>query len=186
MNSKAGTETTSIKATCGICKHPKKGGNLYHDCWLVLDKPTADAAQVLDKPTADESLFHVQPEYYSRNHCVYVVDPANLATIPNASLGSLNQGELWPTGIQATPGTPAVVKGVYCTDTMARGITHCMTYHADVLPKEPHFVVYEIKPSHPQSSNFLNTQVVGYFKCMAVVDISPARVNAGHVVITRI
>ena len=69
--------------------------------WLVLDKPTADAAPIESLTTSqllsseDGSLFHVQPGYYSRNHCVYVVDPANLATIPNASLGSLNQGELW-------------------------------------------------------------------------------------------
>ena len=113
VNINTGHETTSIRATCEVCTHPNKGGNLTHECWLVEDKPTAD-----------ESLFHVQPEYYSVNHCVYVVDPANLATIPNASLGSMNQGELWPTGIQATPGTPAVVAGVYCTHTMVRGITH--------------------------------------------------------------
>ena len=169
-----------------------KGGHLLHDQWLVLDKPTVDAAPIDSLTTSkllsseDGSLFHVQPEYYSTNHCVYVVDPANLATIPNASLGSLTQGELWPTGIQATLGTPAVVKGVYCTDTMARGITHCMTYHLVALGKEPHLVIYEIKPSHPQFNNFLNTASVGFFKCMAVVNISPAMVNAGHVVITRV
>jgi len=114
------------------------------------------------------------------------VDPANLATIPNASLGSLTQGELWPTGIQATPGTPAVVKGVYCADTVASGVTHCQTYHSVALGKEPHFVIYEIKPSHPESNNFLNTPIVGFFKCMAVVDISLAMANLGHVVITHI
>ena len=115
-----------------------------------------------------------------------VVDSANLATIPNASLGSLTQGVLWPTGIQATLGTPAVVSGVYCTDTVARGITHCNTYHSGALGEEPHFVIYEIKPSHPEYNNFLNTPQLGFFKCMAVVDISPVMINTGHVVITRI
>ena len=176
VNSKTGHETISIKAICGICTHPTKGGNLYHECWLELDKPT-------DNP----SLFHVQPAYYSVNHCVHVVDPANLATIPNASLGSLTQGVLWPTGIQATLGTPAVVKGVYCTDTVARGIAHCSTYHLNVLDKErPRFVSYEIKPSHPAYNNFLNISTPGFFVCMAVVDVSPVMVNAGRVVITHI
>ena len=126
------------------------------------------------------------PAYYSRNYCQYVVDPANLATTPNASQGSLNQGELWPTGIQATPGTPGVVKGVYCTDSIARGTTHCQTYHSAALAKDDHFTIYEIKPSHPQHPHFLNTTIVGFFKCDAVVDISLAMVFAGHVVITHI
>jgi hypothetical protein len=146
-----------------MCTHPKKGGSWVHTCWLVLDEPTADAAQVLHKPTVYGSLFHVQPEYYSVNHCPYVVDPANLATIPNASLGSMKQGELWPSGLQATPGTPAVVKGVFCADTLARGITHCTTHHSVAL----------------------GTDQLGLFKCMAAVGISPAIVNAGRVVITR-
>ena len=115
-----------------------------------------------------------------------VVDPANLATIPNASLGSLTQGVLWPTGIQATLGTPAVVSGVYCTDTVARGVTHCNTYHSGALGEEPHFVIYEIKPSHPEYNNFLNTPIPGFFKCMTVVDISLAMFAAGNVVISRI
>jgi hypothetical protein len=110
-----------------------------------------------------------------------VVDPANLATIPNASLGSLTQGVLWPTGIQATLETPAVVSGVYCTDTVARGMTYCNTCHSGALGEEPHFVIYEIKPSHPKYSNFLNTHTVGFFKCVAVVDVSPVMINAGHV-----
>ena len=193
VNPKTKKETVSIRAVCGICIHPVKGGPLCHERWLVVvDKPTADAAPVDSLTTSqllsseDDSLFHVQPAYYSRNHCAHVVDPANLATIPNASLGSLNQGELWPTGIQATAMAPAVVTGVYCTDTRDRGIAHCMTYHADVLPKDPHFVVYEIKPSHPEYNNFLNTNIVGFFKCMAVVDISLAMSNLGHVVITHI
>ena len=179
MNRKTGKETTSIKAVCGICKHPKKGGDLDHDCWLVLDKPNADlTAELIEDP----SLFHVQPEYYSVNHCGLVVDPANLATIPNASLGSL------PTGIQAMPGTPAVVDGVHCTDTVVRGITHCTTNHSGALDlgEEPHFVIYEIKPSHPEYKNFLNTPTLGFFKCMGVVDISLAMVVAGNVVISRI
>ena len=67
------------------------------------------------------------------NYCRFVVDPANLGAIPNASLGSLNQGVLWPTGIQATPGTPGVVKGVYCTDSIALGTTHCQNWHAAAL-----------------------------------------------------
>jgi hypothetical protein len=144
-----------------------------------LDEPNA-------VPTEDRSVFHVQPEYYSVNHCVLVVEPANLATIPNASLGSLTQGVLWPTGIQATLGTPAVISGVYCTDTAARGMTHCDTYHSGALGEDPHYVIYEIKPSHPEYKNFLNTNLLGFFKCMAVVDISSLMTNAGHVVITRI
>jgi len=181
VNSRTVKETTSIRATCTICKHPTKGGDLRHDRWLVLDEPNA-------APTEDRSLFHVQPEYYSVNHCGLVVDPANLATIPNASLGSITQGELWPTGIQAMPGTPAVVSGVYCTDTVVRGITHCTTHHSGALAlgEEPHLVIYEIKPSHPEYNNFLNTPQLGFFKCMAVVDISLAMVVAGNVVITRI
>ena len=176
VNSKTGTETICIKAACKICTHPTKGGNLFHTRWLELDKPTDDP-----------SLFHVQPAYYSVNHCESVVDPANLATIPNASLGSLTQGVLWPTGLQAIPGTPAVIKGVYCTDTVARGIAHCNTYHVNVLDKErPRFVIYEIKPSHPVYNNFLNTNQLGFFRFMEVVDISPVMVNAGHVVITHI
>ena len=115
-----------------------------------------------------------------------MVDPANLATIPNASLGSMKQGELWPSGIQATPGTPAVVKGVFCADTLARGITHCTTHHSVALGTDQHFVIYEIRPFHPKYNNFLNTSQLGFFKCMAAVDISPAMVNAGRVVITRI
>ena len=195
MNPKTKKETVSIRAVCGICIHPVKGGPLCHERWLVVvDKPTADAAPVDSLTTSqllsseDDSLFHVQPAYYSRNHCAHVVDPANLATIPNASLGSLTQGELWPTGIQAMPGTPAVVSGVYCTDTVVRGITHCTTHHSGALDlgEEPHFVIYEIKPSHPEYNNFLNTNIVGFFKCMAVVDISLAMSNLGHVVITHI
>jgi hypothetical protein len=37
----------------------------------------------------------------------------------------------------------------------------------------------EIKPSHPKYSNFLNTPQLGFFKCMAVVDISLAMVLLG-------
>ena len=115
-----------------------------------------------------------------------MVDPANLATIPNASLGSMKQDELWPSGLQATTGTPAVVKGVFCADTLARGITHCTTHHSVALGTDQHFVIYEIRPFHPKYNNFLNTSQLGFFKCMAAVDISPAMVNAGRVVITRI
>jgi hypothetical protein len=175
VNTSTGHETVTIRATCQICKHRKTGEKLRHDCWTVVDEPTAG-----------ESLYHVQPAYYSVNRCENVVDPANLATFPNASVGSMNQGELWPTGIQATSSTPAVVKGVYCTDTMIRGMDHCRKYHSFVLGNDPHFVIYEIKPSHPQYNNFVSTSTIGFCKCMTVVDVSRAVVNAKHVVITRI
>ena len=129
-----------------------------------------------------------KPAYYSRNHSSHVVDPLNLAVTPNASVGSLNQGEgqLWPTGIQATNGAPGVLKGVYATDTMALGITHCLTWHLDALANDPHFVVYEIMPSRPRYSNFVNTPQIGFFKCDQIIDVSPTMVANGQLVITHI
>ena len=72
------------------------------------------------------------------------------------------------------------------TDTVALGITHCLTWHMDALAKNRHFVVYEIRPSHPRYSNFVNTPQIGFFKCDQIIDVSPTMVANGHVVITHI
>ena len=92
---------------------------------------------------------------------------------------------LWPTGLQAAPGIPGVVKGVYCTDSIAIGTTHCQNWHADALARDNHLTIYEIKPAHPKHSQFLNTNIVGFFCCGEVVDVSPAAIALGHVAITH-
>ena len=173
MHTKTRTETLHITAKCDKCTD-SSGGKLFHSCWRVLDQSAPQT-----------SLYHVQPNHYSMNHCRFVVDPANLGAIPNASRGSLNDGVLWPTGLQAAPGIPGVVKGVYCTDSIALGTTHCQNWHAAALARDNHLTIYEIKPAHPKHSQFLNTNTVGFFCCGEVVDVSPTAIALGHVAITH-
>ena len=148
---------------------------MRHSRWRVVEPAAPEPA----------SLFHVQPNQYSLNHCPFVVDPANLGAIPNASRGALNDGFLWPTGVQATPDTLGVAKGVYCANSELLGITHCRNHHAAALVHDNHLTIYEIKPAHPMHSQFLNTSWLGFFCCNAVVDVSPNAIALGHVRITH-
>ena len=182
ISTKTSTVTTVIRCTCrGGCKN-KDGGHLLHQQWKVLDEPVTDPA----KDDEEVCYYHhdVQLKYYSTHHSVSSCNgPCQPYGKSSSEHRVLNDKWLWPTGVPPLTGNPAVVTGVYLTDSVAKGEIHCMTCHAAVLGLQQGFVTYNFKPSHPIVVNNWIGNVVGrpgFFGVPHMVNILDDMLTAGH------
>ena len=117
-----------------------------------------------------------------------VFDPTNVLA---QSSGSQYDNALWPS--HATWSDDPSDSGVYASTTAGYALNYTMKKHAAVVAmydtptyETPGLIVFEITGTHPQYLRFKNCHNPNYVKCTDKLDISAARIAAGHVNVTFI